>query len=58
MSWLGRRSSEVLRKRGLKGMRGRSHIGGGRGCGVLLSDREVYLRVAVLYIYTPIMIII
>lgn len=58
MFWLGRRSSEVLRKGELKGMRGRTRIGDGRGCGVLLSDREMYLRAAVLWIYTPIMTII
>ena len=28
-------------------------MGDGHGCGVLLSDKEMYLRIAVLYIYTP-----
>ena len=28
-------------------------MGDGHGCGVLLSDKEMYLRIAVLNIYTP-----
>jgi hypothetical protein len=58
MFWLERRSREVSRKRELEGMRGRTHVSDGHGCGDLLSDREVYLRTVVLSIYTPIMTII
>jgi hypothetical protein len=58
MFWLGRRSNEVLIKRDLERMRMWTHVGDGRGCGVLSSDGEVYLRTAVLCIYTPIITII
>lgn len=58
MFWLEKRSSEVLRKRELEDMRGWTHVCDGRGCGDLLSDREVYLRTVVLSIYTPTMTII
>jgi hypothetical protein len=57
---LGRRSNEVLIKRDLERERMRiwTHMDDGRGCGVLSSEREVYLRTAVLCIYTPIITII
>jgi hypothetical protein len=42
-----------LKKQELEGTRGWMPMGDGRGCGDLLSDKEMYLRVAVLYIYTP-----
>ncbi len=51
MFWLGRRWNEVLGKRKLEGMRGWTRMVGGRGCDVLLSDGEVYLRTCALHLY-------
>jgi hypothetical protein len=48
MFWLERKSGEVLKKRELEETRGWMPMDDGCGCEVLLSDREMYLRVAVL----------